>query len=94
MDQLDKLIGAVAHLGERIPCTDEVAGSIPVGSTTNKYFDVGSSSTVEHQIVVLDVVGSNPICQPIAGVAQLVERKTCNFDVTGSIPVTSSASVV
>ena len=31
MDQLDN--GAVAHLGERIPCTDEVAGSIPVSST-------------------------------------------------------------
>ena len=26
-------MGAVAHLGERIPCTDEVAGSIPVSST-------------------------------------------------------------
>ena len=25
--------GAVAQLGERIPCTDEVAGSIPVSST-------------------------------------------------------------
>ena len=25
--------GAVAHLGERIPCTDEVAGSSPVSST-------------------------------------------------------------
>ena len=28
-----KLFGAVAHLGERIPCTDEVAGSNPVSST-------------------------------------------------------------
>ena len=28
-----KLFGAVAHQGERIPCTDEVAGSIPVSST-------------------------------------------------------------
>ena len=27
-------IGAVAHQGERIPCTDEVAGSIPVSSTS------------------------------------------------------------
>ena len=27
------VLGAVAHLGERIPCTDEVAGSIPVSST-------------------------------------------------------------
>ena len=34
MDKLVKdEIGAVAHQGERIPCTDEVAGSIPVSST-------------------------------------------------------------
>ena len=26
-------MGGVAHLGERIPCTDKVAGSIPVAST-------------------------------------------------------------
>ena len=33
-------------------------------------------------------------CLPYhAGVAQLVERKTCNFDVTGSNPVTSSRRV-
>ena len=25
--------GAVAHLGERLPCTEKVAGSIPVSST-------------------------------------------------------------
>ena len=25
--------GGVAHLGERIPCTDKVAGSTPVAST-------------------------------------------------------------
>ena len=31
--------GGVAHLGEHIPCTDKVAGSIPVASTT-KYFDM------------------------------------------------------
>ena len=29
-------IGVVAHLGERIPCTDEVAGAIPVSSTIKK----------------------------------------------------------
>ena len=28
--------GAVAQLGERVPCTDEVAGSTPVSSTTIK----------------------------------------------------------
>lgn len=27
------LFGALAQLGERLPCTQEVTGSIPVGST-------------------------------------------------------------
>ena len=36
-DYLEYHDGAVAHLGERIPCTDEVAGSIPVGSTIKDY---------------------------------------------------------
>ncbi|CAO3313240.1 hypothetical protein METHP14_950024 [Pseudomonas sp. P14-2025] len=26
--------GAIAQLGERLPCTQEVSGSIPLGSTT------------------------------------------------------------
>ena len=31
---LDHLqIGALAQLGERLPCTQEVSGSIPLGST-------------------------------------------------------------
>ena len=34
-------IGAVAHLGERIPCTDEVAGSIPVSSTKSGRLCIG-----------------------------------------------------
>jgi hypothetical protein len=31
-------IGALAQLGERLPCTQEVSGSIPLGST-NKFFE-------------------------------------------------------
>ena len=31
-------MGGVAHLGERIPCTDKVAGSIPVASTMSTNF--------------------------------------------------------
>ena len=43
-----KLFGAVAHLGERIPCTDEVAGSIPVRSTNLIYLkNVKKMSLVE-----------------------------------------------
>ena len=28
------VLGAIAQLGERLPCTQEVGGSIPPGSTT------------------------------------------------------------
>ena len=31
-----KINGAVVQLGERFPCTEEVAGSSPVSSTINK----------------------------------------------------------
>ena len=30
--------GALAHLGERLPCKQEVAGSSPAGSTKEKFF--------------------------------------------------------
>ena len=30
---LKKYYGALAQLGERLPCTQEVSGSIPLGST-------------------------------------------------------------
>ena len=30
------LIGAIAQLGERLPCTQEVSGSIPLSSTINE----------------------------------------------------------
>ena len=33
-DKKDKQKGAIAQLGERLPCTQEVGGSIPPGSTT------------------------------------------------------------
>ena len=32
-DHLSFNIGALAQLGERLPCTQEVSGSIPLGST-------------------------------------------------------------
>ena len=31
---VDKQLGAIAQLGERLLCTQEVAGSTPVGSTS------------------------------------------------------------
>ena len=33
MDEKDKQKGAIAQLGERLPCTQEVSGSIPLSST-------------------------------------------------------------
>ena len=31
------LLGALAHLGERLPCTQEAAGSSPAGSTSSTF---------------------------------------------------------
>ena len=48
--------GAVAHLGERIPCTDEVASSILVSSTT--IYPI--AQLVEQMTVNHWVAGSSP----------------------------------
>ena len=48
--------GAVAHLGERIPCTDEVASSILVSSTTISPI----AQLVEQSTVNAPVAGSSP----------------------------------
>ena len=34
------LFGALAQLGERLPCTQEVSGSIPLGSTISIFLEV------------------------------------------------------
>ena len=49
-------LGAVAQLGERIPCTDEVAGSIPVSSTIISPI----AQLVERLTVNQFVAGSSP----------------------------------
>ena len=43
--------GAIAQLGERLPCTQEVNGSIPFGSTTTA--SVGIKLRNEHSIVMM-----------------------------------------
>ena len=48
---LKLLYGAVAQLGERLTCTEEVAGSIPVGSTM--FLVVFFSSIVFSNIVLM-----------------------------------------
>ena len=47
--------GAIAQLGERLPCTQEVGGSIPPGSTTNSRLVPNSSLRLvnNHQVVLL-----------------------------------------
>ncbi len=48
--------GGVAHLGEHIPCTDKVAGSIPVASTR-----ASVAQLVERNLAKVEVAGSNPV---------------------------------
>ena len=50
--------GAVAHLGERLPCTHEVASSILVGSTIILW--LRSSVGLERLTHTQQVGGSNP----------------------------------
>ncbi|SPO59142.1 protein of unknown function [Pseudomonas inefficax] len=40
--------GAIAQLGERLPCTQEVSGSIPLGSTTSAVHSNLSELRNEH----------------------------------------------
>ena len=48
------LSGAIAQLGERIPCTDEVVGSIPTGSTI--YYN--SSCILKNSISLIGMAGA------------------------------------
>jgi hypothetical protein len=47
----DKLSGAIAQLGERLPCTQEVNGSIPFGSTIS--FSSSLTELMDLEIVFL-----------------------------------------
>ena len=72
--------GAVAHLGERIPCTDEVAGSTPVSSTRRvSYNGIISDFQSDDFSSILNTRSNSPI-------AQLVEQMTVNHWVAGSSP--------
>ena len=72
--------GAVAHLGERIPCTDEVASSILVSSTRRvSYNGIISDFQSDDFSSILNTRSNSPI-------AQLVERLTVNQFVAGSSP--------
>ena len=75
--------GAVAHLGERIPCTDEVASSILVSSTTISPI----AQLVEQLTVNQSVAGSSPARGAMLTVAQLVEHQIVVLTVASSILV-------
>ena len=74
--------GAVAHLGERIPCTDEVASSILVSSTNSPI-----AQLVEQGTVNAPVAGSSPARGAMLTVAQLVELQIVVLAVASSILV-------
>ena len=47
----DAVHGGVAHLGERLPCTQEVVGSIPITSTIfNSSYGLGGDYDWEYKI--------------------------------------------
>ena len=75
--------GAVAHLGERIPCTDEVASSILVSSTTISPI----AQLVEQLTVNQSVAGSSPARGAMLTVAQSVELQIVVLAVASSILV-------
>ena len=74
--------GAVAHLGERIPCTDEVASSILVSSTNSPI-----AQLVEQLTVNQSVAGSSPARGAMLTVAQMVELQIVVLAVASSILV-------
>ena len=46
-------VGGVAQLGERLPCTQEVIGSNPFTSTSQKV-DFDCSLTTEYEVMIYD----------------------------------------
>ena len=61
--------GAVAQMGERLPCTEEVAGSSPVSSTKRVVSQLGELSSA------LQGFGSSPL-QPYKCVGIRVVKET------------------
>ena len=73
--------GAVAQLGERLPCTEEVAGSTPVSSTRPQW---RRGRKVMRRIANPNCVGASPTDASQAILAQLVEQLICNQQVVSS----------
>ena len=62
----DFKIGALAQLGERLPCKQDVVGSTPTGSTS---FAALAQSGERHPVTV-EVMGSKPMCRAIFSIPQ------------------------
>ena len=78
----------VAQLAEQLICNQQVIGSSPIiGFLLSKfYIDAGWSSLEARRAHNPKVIGSNPIPATYAQIAQLVEQRTENPRVAGSIP--------
>ena len=74
--------GAIAQLGERLPCKQEAAGSIPAGSTTYCRVEYWQLTGLIRRSMSVRI---RPL-QPYGSLAQLVERPAVNRRVAGSSP--------
>ena len=65
------LKGAIAQLGERLPCTQEVSGSIPLGSTKLPDTALKVSSYSELYVVIFRLV-SDRLASPLSTQSYLI----------------------
>ena len=77
----------MAQLAEQLICNQQVIGSSPIiGFGLKFYIAAGWSSLEARRAHNPKVIGSNPIPATYAQIAQLVEQRTENPRVAGSIP--------
>ena len=77
----------MAQLAEQLICNQQVIGSSPIiGFWYLKEYIAGWSSLEARRAHNPKVIGSNPIPATYAQIAQLVEQRTENPRVAGSIP--------
>ena len=75
----------MAQLAEQLICNQQVIGSSPIIGL-EFYIAAGWSSLEARRAHNPKVIGSNPIPATYAQIAQLVEQRTENPRVAGSIP--------
>ena len=79
----------MAQLAEQLICNQQVIGSSPIIGLTllKRNFNIAGWSSLEaRRAHNPKVIGSNPIPATYAQIAQLVEQRTENPRVAGSIP--------